>query len=282
MKKTIILAAALVAMVGCNKSLIESPVAEDADYGYINFGVTADNEMVITKGLSYDSGLDNYLVTLYEVNGSDLSAHWEAKTLSEAKADETLWKVPAGSYRISVENMTADNLYKPVAEETNIVGNPHLVGSADVTVYAGLPTDKVEINCTAQNSKISFIYNDSFNTVFDANSISLNVAESRIVSLEPTHVPEGTTVESVMSTFEYAYFPVETLTWTMSVKTKAEGATAKNYTSTVTTTAGKWTIVTFSTGSTDGSIDVTISTDGDVKETETITFTLDPTSTEVE
>ena len=47
MKKAFFLAAALVAMVGCNKTIIESPVANEADYGYINFDVTADTEMVM-------------------------------------------------------------------------------------------------------------------------------------------------------------------------------------------------------------------------------------------
>lgn len=283
MKKTILFAAALVAMTACNKTLIESPAPADADYGYINFGVTADTEMVITKALSYEgTDLDNYKITLYAVADQSETPYWETKTLSEAKADASLWKVPAGNYRIYVENMAAADLYKAVADETNILGNPHLAGETAVTVYAGLPTENVSVNCTAQNSKISFIYNDSFNTVFDASSISLNVAGTRTVALDPTHVPSTSNVNDVKADFEYAYFPAaETLTWTMSVKTNAAGAEAKTYSSTATTTLGKWTIVTFSTGSTDGSIDVTITTDGDIDSTETITFTLDPTNTNV-
>ena len=283
MKKPIIIAAALVAMAGCNKSLIESPAPADADYGYINFGVTADTEMVITKALSYEgTELDDYKITLYSVADQEETPCWDTKTLSEAKADADLWKVPAGNYRIYVENMAADDLYKAVADETNIIGNPHLAGETDVTVYAGLPTEDVTVQCTANNSKISFIYNDSFNTVFDASSISLNVVGTRTVNLVPTYVSSTSNVEEVKADFEYAYFPAaETLTWTMSVKTNAAGAVAKTYSSTATTTLGKWTIVTFSTGSTDGTIDVTITTDGDINSTETITFTLDPTNTNV-
>lgn len=283
MKKAIIIAAALVAMAGCNKTIIESPAPADADYGYINFGVTADTEMVITKALSYvGTELDDYKITLYSVTGQEKTPYWGTKTLSEAKADPDLWKVPAGNYRIYVENMATEDLYKAVADETDIVGNPHLAGEADVTVYAGLPTENVSVNCTAKNSKISFIYNDSFNTVFDASSISLSVVGTRTVNLDPTHVPSTSNVEDVKSDFEYAYFPAaETLTWTMSVKTNAAGAEPKTYSSEATTTLGKWTIVTFSTGSTDGTIDVTITTDGDINSTETITFTLDPTNTNV-
>lgn len=283
MKKAFFLAAALVAMVGCNKTIIESPVANEADYGYINFDVTADTEMVVTKGLTYEgTDLDDYKITLYSVKGGEETTYWETTTLSVAKTNDDLWKVPAGSYRIYVENMESANLYKAVGEETDIVGNPHLTGEADVIVYAGLPTENIAVNCTAKNSKISFIYNDSFNTVFDASSVSLSVSSSRTVSMVPTHVPSTSTVENEKNNFEYAYFPAdEELTWTMSVKTNAAGAVPKEYTSTTGTKAGKWTIVTFSAGSTDGTINVTITTDGDVVSTETITFTLNPTSTDV-
>ena len=48
MKKTIILAAALVAMTACNKSIIETSNPADG-YGFIELGITADTEMVVTK-----------------------------------------------------------------------------------------------------------------------------------------------------------------------------------------------------------------------------------------
>lgn len=47
MKKTIIIAAALVAMTACNKNLIE--VSSVDGFGYINLGVSADTELVVTK-----------------------------------------------------------------------------------------------------------------------------------------------------------------------------------------------------------------------------------------
>ena len=55
MKKAFFLAAALVAMVGCNKTIIESPVS---DYRYISLGVSADTEMVATKAIETEDDLN--------------------------------------------------------------------------------------------------------------------------------------------------------------------------------------------------------------------------------
>ena len=91
MKKTIIMAAVLVAMVGCNKSIIESPVA-DSDYGYINLGVTAETEMVLTKGIITEADLAGYKVNLLK-DGMQLDG-WPKAYSSITDAN---WKVPAGS-----------------------------------------------------------------------------------------------------------------------------------------------------------------------------------------
>ena len=65
MKKTIIFAAALAAMTACNKSLIENVNPADS-YGFIDLGITADTEMVVTKaGCVMDAdALATYNVTL--------------------------------------------------------------------------------------------------------------------------------------------------------------------------------------------------------------------------
>ena len=55
MKKIMIAAAALVAMTACNKTLIEGPVA-DSEYGYINFGLSSDMEIVDTKAVVSQTG----------------------------------------------------------------------------------------------------------------------------------------------------------------------------------------------------------------------------------
>lgn len=287
MKKTIIAAIALVAMAGCNKTLIEAPV-NDADFGYINLGVTADTEMIVTKAATSADALDTYRVCLYSVAGDSKTPYWAGKTigetvvsengfisLSDAKANADLWKVPAGTYSIYVENAVESHLYSEK-------GGVYVNGEAPVTVYAGLPTDAT-LKCVPKNSKVSFIYNDDFKTVFNTNNLTVSVSESaRTVSLIPSHVSSEATVDDSKSSFDSAYFGAgKSLTWKMSLMTTATNATAKEYTSSFNTTSGKWTIVTFSTGSTNGTINVTITVDGEIVDTETITFSLDPTNQNV-
>ena len=48
MKKIMIAAAVLAALTACNKTLIEGPMP-DSEYGYINFGLSSDIEIVDTK-----------------------------------------------------------------------------------------------------------------------------------------------------------------------------------------------------------------------------------------
>ena len=286
MKKTIIAAIALVAMAGCNKTLIEAPV-NDADFGYINLGVTADTEMIVTKAATSDA-LDTYRVCLYSVAEDSKTPYWAGKTigttvvsdngfisLSDAKENEDLWKVPAGTYSIFVENEVESDLY-------SAKGGVYVNGEAPVTVYAGLPTDAT-LNCVPKNSKVSFIYNDDFKTVFNTDDLTVSVSESaRTVSLIPSYVSSEKTVDDTKSDFDAAYFGAgKSLTWKMSLMTTATNATAKEYTSSFNTTSGKWTIVTFSTGSTNGTINVTITVEGEIVDTETITFSLDPTNQNV-
>lgn len=292
MKKAFFLAAALVAMVGCNKTIIESPVSNEADYGYINFDVTADTEMVVTKGMTADGTLDEYRICLYKVESSEGTTneipYWAGKTLADNPVAETgfitiaqarnnaeLWKVPAGSYKIFVENNIEDNLYSDN-------GSVYLSDEKPVTVYAGLPAT-VELTCTPKNSKVSFIYTDEFKTVFNTDDLSVSVKEedSRTVDLTPTHVSGD--VSSIKDDLDAAYFhAAATLEWTMSVSTTANNAEPVEYSSDFTTVEGKWTIVTFSTGTTDGTINVTVTVNGEITETETISYTFKPATGEVE
>lgn len=292
MKKAFFLAAALVAMVGCNKTIIESPVANEADYGYINFDVTADTEMVVTKGMTADDDLNAYRICLYKVEVLEETTneipYWAGNkigenttvpetgfiTIAQARNNAELWKVPAGSYKIFVENAIENNLYSSK-------GSVYLSDEKPVTVYAGLPAT-VELTCTPKNSKVSFIYTDEFDTVFKTDDLSVSVKEdNRTVNLTPTHVSED--VSSIKNDLDAAYFHAgKTLTWTMSVSTTADNAESVEYTSDFTTVEGKWTIVTFSTGTTDGTINVTVTVNGEITETETITYTFKPATGEVD
>ena len=79
MKKIIIFAAALAAMTACNKSVLETATPSEG-FGYINLGISADAEMVVTKteGAGSESPTPDYsyfMVCLFDENGT--TAIWK-------------------------------------------------------------------------------------------------------------------------------------------------------------------------------------------------------------
>lgn len=250
MKKTIIAAAALVAMVGCNKGIIENPTTE-ADFGYINLGVNTETEMVVTKGISTEADLTGYNITLKK----DGEVQW-TKEYAEAVVED-LWKVPAGNYSIYVENLDMEETY-----ETG-KGVVRVSGETAVTVTAGIATP-CTVNCTPQNSMVSFITTPDFDTVFDNPSVSVKESETRTVAM---------TIGATHDKSNAAYFEPGTLVWTLTAELAGE---TKTYYKEISAVKAKWAQVTFTTGSTDGQINVTITVDGEITETETITAVIDP------
>ena len=278
MKKTIVLAAALVAMVGCNKSIIESPLANDADYGYINLGVAADTEMVVTKA-DEETGFDTYNIKLVSVSDNVETPVWTAETglnLNEAgyaeyadvKNNTDLWKVEAGTYRLYIENLTVAETYTVAEEEDYTVGEVSVADVEDVTVTAGVSTD-VELVCTPQNTMLSFMYTPEFDVVYDEPAVSVKESDSRTVPM---------TVGESHDEADAAYFEEGTLVWTLTAKLNGE---TRTYTKEIGTEKAKWSQVTFTTGSTDGQIKVTVTVDGQITEVVTVTASIDPISGEV-
>ena len=170
MKKTILIAAALVAMTACNKSLIEVSPVEDG-FGYINLGVTTDTEMVVTKadGETQTVDLSGYNVTLKQ---GDV-AKW---TKEYDEIDPEDWKVAAGTYSIYVENLTVEETY---ATEPGVV---RVSGENTVVVTAGVSTP-CEVKCAPQNSKVSLMYTPDFDVVFNDPSVSVKESDARTVAM---------------------------------------------------------------------------------------------------
>lgn len=282
MKKTILIAAALVAMVSCNKTLIETPVSE-SDYGYINLGISADTEMIETKAPVTGDDLNNYRVVLKKVDnsvetvvdswnsftGSDSGYLTYSTVTNSANADQ-LWKVPAGEYKIYVENKVETNCYSGA-------GEAYISGEGSVTVVAGI-SNSCNVSCTPKNSKVTAVYGTEFAQSFDVASLSFSLKESdsRTVALVVGNGNHDTAAA--------AFFNANTsLTWTLTAELENDNTnTKKNYTSSFTTEAGKWTKITFNSGNTtDGKISFTITVDDGFNGGATYTYTLDPFSDDV-
>ena len=251
MKKTILIAAALVAMTACNKSLIEVTPAEE--FGTITLGVTTDTEMVVTKaeGETQSVDLSGYNVTLKQ--GETLK--W-SKEYSEITPDDL--KQSAGTYTLYVENLTEGE-----AAPNEAKGAVRVAGSADVIVKAGI-NNEVSVNCEAINSRVT-VANNFTAGVFTAAELTITDGE-RALPMSWGHTEENG-----------AYYSAgKTLTWTLNV-TLSNGA-KKTYSDpeATTTVAKKWTQINFSNSSTNGNIVVEIVVDGTISETIEVSETIDP------
>lgn len=251
MKKTIILAAALVAMTACNKSIIEVTPAEEL--GTITLGVTADTEMVVTKAESALNAKDaaDYIVTL---SGSK---NW-TKKYSEITDDDK--KMSAGTY-----TMTAKN----ISDETAVSGNGamQLVSpETSVIVEAGKNTP-VELLCKVANSKVTVNFDEGFTKVF--------TVETEPVVLDPSGRKIAMT-PGAHATAEAAWFnDGTTVNWTLTATVKSTSA-QKTYTGSFSAEEAKWNQLTFKAGE-NGTISLVIKVDDTITEVP-VSETIDPLS----
>ncbi len=265
MKKTIIAAAAIVAMVGCNKSLIETAVPESG-YGYINLGVSADTEMVVTKALADVSSEElagyNVVITKQGAGEATYSGKYSGFT-----GDKT--KVEAGTYTVYVENNDVAGIYS--ADDSK--GSVRVSDTETIIVKPGLESP-CNIECLPQNSMISFIYTQEFVNVFGINPVTVTNTASgayraRTVSMT---MDNATATETNAAYFE----PSISHTWTFVPS--SDSYKTKTYTGTITPVKAKWTQVTFAVGDAQGTIKVTVKADKEIVSVQTITATLDPAS----
>ncbi len=253
MNKTIIAAAVLAAMTACNKNIIEHPASE-AGFGYINLGVSADTEMVMTKGVAENADYNDFNVTLKQ--GEAVKWTKEYKDITEADL-----KVAAGTYTIEVENLTSDEAH-PAGEK----GEVRVSGSAQADVKAGLPED-VTVACRPVNAKVSFNYTAKFAEVFKTSSVKVGTAARTLAVNMQLDTDSKETLDA-------AFFESENLTWTLN--TTNANDVEKTYAKTFKPSANKWTVVTFTVGDVAGTINVTITVNNQITEEFSITEEIDP------
>lgn len=264
MKKTLIAAIALFSMTACNVQVIETPSADE--YGYINLGIAAETEMVVTKADLTTEDLANYSIELKK-DGNNVEG-WP-KTYSSITADD--WKVAAGTYTVVATNIDAENAYKN-EDGSNTYGKVRVSGESDVTVTAGSTTN-CTISCIPINSKVSFKYTARFDNVFDITSLTITNG-SRAINMTNDAKLE-TSLDGNNTGLAAAYYEAETsLTWNLSVS-KANNTT-KTYEGSLTTKADKWSIVTFSVNSENGEIGIEVLVDGEITDVIDVPAELDP------
>ena len=251
MKKTIIFAAALIAMTACNKNLIEVAPAEE--FGYIDLGVMTDTEMIVTKAgtVMEAAALAEYNVTLKQGETVKWSKEYDEITLDDLKQ-------PAGTYTLYVENLT-----EAEAAPAEAKGAVRVAGTADVIVKAGI-NNPVSVACQAVNSRVT-VANNFTDGVFTAAELTLTDGTRKF------EMPWGHTIENGVY-----YSAGKNLTWTLVV-TLSNGTTKTyNDPEATTTVARKWTQINFSNSSTNGNIIIEITVDGTISETIEVSEVIDP------
>ena len=216
--------------------------------------------MLVTKASTSKSGeqLATYNLTLTKIATEGNTVVWDHREYSKI----TDWKVPAGTYSLEVENLTIAE----AAEANDGNGAVRVLGTtANFTVEAGKATD-VSVNCTPQNSRLSFAADAAFNSVFSSPTVS--VTEPRTVNLG---TPKLTHAASTSAYFE----PCE-VSWTLTATT-ALANTEKTFNGTVDLQTAKWRQVNFTTTNTDGAINITVSVDGEITAVVPVNVTIDPT-----
>ena len=240
MKKFLVSVLAIAAIVGCKKTVIEQ--GSGKEFGYVDFSLTANTEMTVTtKAPTELSGdeLASFNVTLYQ-DGNSL---W---TKEYSQVPEK-WYLPAGTYDIFVENLTDDEA-APEGEK----GCVRVAAMAENVLVETGKTTPIEVNCTPVNSRVTIAYDQSFLQVFEGSQVIITDG-SRQFEMADGHDQENG-----------VYYPGGTeLTWKLTTTLSGESS-AKTYTSGVTpiiTTPGAWTQITFSTSTTDGRINISITVD---------------------
>ena len=242
MKKIIVFAAALAALVSCNKSVIVSSV-EAEEPGFISLGISTSDVMVETKGLTANNDLTGYNITI--IDKSNSTTYWEGEY--EQAKDESVWKVAPGTYTIKVENKSVSEVYP----DNTSAGEIRIAGEKDVTVTAG-KTSTCTVECQPVNAKVSFCATNEFLGIFTNPSVSVTDG-TRTVSLGTV----GATLGSA------AFYNPGEITWNLTATVDGK---SKNYSGKLTLVAKQWSKVTFNTSSTNGVISITITVDGNMTE----------------
>lgn len=256
MKKIFLFAAAAAALVSCNKNVFQGTGSEEL-YGSISLGVNAESEMLVTKAVMDAEALASYNITLTKIGTEGYV--WDHREYSEI----TDWKVPAGTYSLEVENYTIDEA--AAANDGKGAVRVHGVTTENFTVAAGQTTD-VAVECTPQNSRLSFAADEAFNSVFSSATVSVT---------KPRTVDFGTPAETHAASTS-AYFEHGEVSWTLTATTALSGA-EKSFNGKVALEQAKWSQVNFTTTNTDGAIKITVSVDGEITAVVPVNVTIDPT-----
>ncbi len=252
MKKTIILAASILALLSCSEKNIDVP------YGRISLGVSSDMEIVVTKGITGEVDLRGYNISLIKEGVCQWTKEYEGIVESDLI-------VPAGSYSIYVENLTDAEAH------ASGMGLVRVAGSESFEVIGDAITD-CAVHCKPVNSKVSCIYTENFKVVYGNTAVvTLDKADRDLEMQMTPFVGE----EGVQIYGSEAYFAAEQeITWDVNA---AVLGVAKHYTGKFTTIENKHTVIKFDAANS-GMISIKVTVNDEISDVEELDVPIDPLS----
>ena len=307
MKKAFIAALALVAMAGCNKTLIETPNLE-GDYGYLTLGISSNPDMVITKADDTQTGTDVYYFTLlYSAtqNGTytPVTGYTSVKIGNgesdikdaDSDTDGIQIKLQAGWYKLQA--MSAQETYTD-----NVKGAKYLYGESGSAQLMAGGSIGLTANCSVYNTAVSVKPTAKFTSTFINENVTVSTTWGNNTSRSYTFINEvndntasATEVTENTAAVDFAdsdmvFFPAYSdgsnsegyyadLAITVNARTSASQNTSLIYNLSKKSYRAKWTQITLDAG-VNGTISITITTtdDLDTGNPNTETIILDPSS----
>ena len=310
MKKAFIAALALVAMAGCNKTLIETPNLE-GDYGYLTLGISSNPDMVITKADDTQTGTDvtylYYFTLLYSAtqNGTytPVTGYTSVKIGNgesdikdaDSDTDGIQIKLQAGWYKLQA--MSAQETYTD-----NDKGAKYLYGESGSAQLMAGGSIGLTANCSVYNTAVSVKPTAKFTSTFINENVTVSTTWGNNTSRSYTFINEvndntasatevtENTAAVAFTDSDMVFFPAYSggsnsggyyadLAITVNARTSASQNTFLTYKLSKKSYRAKWTQITLDAG-VNGTISITITTtdDLDTGNPNTETIILDPSS----
>ena len=310
MKKAFIAALALVAMAGCNKTLIETPNLE-GDYGYLTLGISSNPDMVITKADDTQTGTDvtdSYYFTLLHSaiqNGTytPVTGYTSVKIENgesdikdaDSYTDGIQIKLQAGWYKLQA--MSAQETYTDSDK-----GAKYLYGESGSAQLMAGGSIGLTANCSVYNTAVSVKPTAKFTSTFINENVTVSTTWGNNTSRSYTFINEvndntasatevtENTAAVAFADSDMVFFPAYSggsnsegyyadLAITVNARTSASQNTSLTYNLSKKSYRAKWTQITLDAG-VNGTISITITTtdDLDTGNPNTETIILDPSS----
>ncbi|MDO4735429.1 MAG: DUF4493 domain-containing protein [Bacteroidia bacterium] len=234
MKKIFTLALASIMLFSCSKEEIWTA----QETGQLSVNVEEGASIFVETKASVETG--NFKLKVLQ----DGTTEKYNGTVAEFSSPMVL---PVGTYTVSAENISAEQAIEGRGAQRLAAKNTSVVVSANETT-------EIDLTCEMVNSKVSFVFDDTFKAAFDIANTLITESSRGITWSNAAELDK-----------EIAFFEPGELNYTIS--TKKDGVD-KEYSDKITLTAKTWHKLTVKASTANGQLSITVSADDEVAEDE--------------